>query len=82
MGVGIFSQATSNRSMKPQAVLGEIQDGHQEEFLQRRVTRLWNGLPRETVESLSLELFKERLDVSLSAMVWFTRWCLVKGSTR
>ena len=40
-------------------------------FFTERVVRCWNRLLRETVDVLSLEVFKGRLDGALGSLVYY-----------
>ncbi|RMC21384.1 hypothetical protein DUI87_02247 [Hirundo rustica rustica] len=71
VGVGLFHQAPTDR------MRGHSLKLHQEKFrldirkmlFMERVIKYWNDLPGEVVESPSMDMFKKRLDVALSAMV-------------
>ncbi|KFP05953.1 hypothetical protein N300_08864, partial [Calypte anna] len=71
VGTGLFSQTTFNKTRGQGLKLcqGRFRLDIRKNFFTEWVIRLWNGLPGEVVDSPSLETFKKRLDVALSAMV-------------
>jgi len=80
-GEGLFTRARSDRRRSNGFKLkeGRFRLDIRKKFFTLRVVRHWHRLPREAVGALSLEVFKARLDGSLSNLVQWKVYLSMAG---
>ena len=73
-GAKLFSLVPSDRTRGNRHKLKQrkFQLNMRKNFFPLRVTEPWSRLPREAVESPSLEIFQPRLDTVLCSLLWVT----------
>jgi len=71
VGVGPFSQVRSDRVRGNSLRLhqGRFRLNSRKNFFSERVMKHWNRLPREVMESPSLEVFQKGVDMALQDVV-------------